>query len=403
MGVRTNLVARVEREREGKRKIFLPKMKQLITCLVIQLCHSSVIFINNSERPACSETEVCKPLSECPGALTSLKENQLRPKLCSFQIRSVSICCNKTDLKPSSEKQRCGVRNTAETFLEVSPNISDAQLQELIELNDGQMVLHVVGGGESEQNSLPWMAALGQKAPPLPAGVDWFCGGAYIGERLVLTAAHCIPEAASPRKLDLVRLGGHDLSLEHEVGAVDYGVERIFIHPSFSPATPHLNDIAILVLDHPVSQSEVSPVCLPSPDDEELLPGSPLTVAGWGARNERTGDYPDKLHEVAVEFSDQTSCAASYRQTLGVDIGKDVLCAGHPQGGHDACAGDSGGALLHQNPSTGVWRTVGIVSAGRGCGRREFPGLYTSLTSYLPWVDQVRQLLLQTVEVELQN
>jgi len=154
----------------------LLKMKQLITCLVIQLCHSSVIFINNSERPACSETEVCKPLSECPGALTSLKENQLRPKLCSFQIRSVSICCNKTDLKSSSEKQRCGVRNTAETFLEVSPNISDAQLQELIELNDGQMVLHVVGGGESEQNSLPWMAALGQKAPPLPAGVDWFCG-----------------------------------------------------------------------------------------------------------------------------------------------------------------------------------------------------------------------------------
>ena len=70
-----------------------------------------------------------------------------------------------------------------------------------------------------------------------------------------------------------------------------------------------------------VSQSTVSPVCLPSPDDEELLPGAPLTVAGWGARQERKGDYPDRLHEVTVEFSNQTSCAASYRH-LRVDIGQ---------------------------------------------------------------------------------
>ena len=42
--------------------------------------------------------------------------------------------------------------------------------------------------------------------------------------------------------------------------------------------------------------------------------------------------------------------------------GKDVLCAGHPQGGHDACAGDSGGALLHQNPSTGEQDIFRIIS-----------------------------------------
>ena len=42
----------------------------------------------------------------------------------------------------------------------------------------------------------------------------------FVGERLVLTAAHCIPEAATPRKLDLVRLGGHDLSLEYEVNKI---------------------------------------------------------------------------------------------------------------------------------------------------------------------------------------
>ena len=70
------------------------------------------------------------------------------------------------------------------------------------------------------------------------------------------------------------------------------------------------------------TQSDVSPVCLPSPGEEELRPGSPLTVAGWGARQERTGDFPDRLQEVTVEFSDQATCAANYRQLLGVDIGR---------------------------------------------------------------------------------
>ena len=66
----------------------------------------------------------------------------------------------------------------------------------------------------------------------------------------MLTAAHCIPEAGD-LDLEVVRLGGHDLSRQEEVGAVDYGVERVFIHPLYSSAEKHINDIAILVLDTP--------------------------------------------------------------------------------------------------------------------------------------------------------
>ena len=79
---------------------------------------------------------------------------------------------------------------------------------------------------------------------------------------------------------------------------------------------------------------------------------------------------------------------------LAVSAGRDVLCAGHPQGGRDACRGDSGGALLLQDPRTLSWTAVGVVSAGHGCGRREFPGLYTRLASYLAWIEEVRQLVL---------
>ena len=82
----------------------------------------------------------------------------------------------------------------------------------------------MVGGEEAEENSLPWMAALGAR---LTNGDNyWFCGGSFIGQRLVLTAAHCIPELGAGYSLDLVRLGAHDLSQDTEVGAVDYRVER---------------------------------------------------------------------------------------------------------------------------------------------------------------------------------
>jgi len=194
-----------------------------------------------------------------------------------------------------------------------------------------------------------------------------------------------------------VRLGGHDLSQDTEVGAVDYRVERILIHPLYSTGRIHTNDIAILVLDTPgggpVSQAGVVPVCLGSPQSEDLEVGSGLTVAGWGTLQENTRT-PDTLHQVVVEYSDQAKCAAAYKRLTGLDLGEGLLCAGHPQGGRDACRGDSGGALLHQNPRTLSWTAVGVVSSGHGCGRRDFPGLYTRLSTYLAWVDQVRQQVL---------
>ena len=69
-------------------------------------------------------------------------------------------------------------------------------------------------------------------------------------------------------------------------------------------------------------RTEVYPICLPSPE-YQLQPGAPLTVSGWGARNE-TGDFPDTLHEVSVELLPYTPCAESYRNLTGVDIGQSV-------------------------------------------------------------------------------
>jgi secreted trypsin-like serine protease len=81
---------------------------------------------------------------------------------------------------------------------------------------------------------------------------------------------------------------------------------------------------------------------------------------------------------------DSGSCVAAYRQSnkLPQGIISELICAGDPSGGKDACQGDSGGPLVYSNG--GVWNIVGIVAAGRDCGK--FYGLYTRVSAYHQWI-----------------
>ena len=54
--------------------------------------------------------------------------------------------------------------------------------------------------------------------------------------------------------------------------------------------------------------------------------------------------------------------------------------------GQDACAGDSGSPLVIPGDSAQEDVLVGIVSFGRGCGRPNFPGVYTRLSAFSDYV-----------------
>ena len=117
-----------------------------------------------------------------------------------------------------------------------------------------------------------------------------------------------------------------------------------------------------------------------------------MTVTGWGSLEEDSTKHPNILQEVTLPVITNAECKSKYDVYVnnGIRYGDLItsrtLCAGYPHGGKDSCQGDSGGP--------GIWRDsgrtylIGVVSWGIGCGRPEFPGVYTRVTAYMDWIQQ---------------
>lgn len=228
----------------------------------------------------------------------------------------------------------------------------------------------VLGGRPAAIEAWPWQVSLQYRK-------EHICGGSILDTSWILTAAHCFknnPVVQSWR----VKAGSRLLS-----GTATLAVEKVFLAEA-APASPKDNDIALVKLRSPLHLSASSkPVCLPY-FDEELHPGAPLWVTGWGYTREH-GKLSETLQEAKVKLIDTRSCnLAAYHG----DVTEKMLCAGLPQGGVDTCQGDSGGPLLYLHDR---WQVVGIVSWGQGCGTPSTPGVYTSVQAYLNWIYTVRR------------
>ena len=125
----------------------------------------------------------------------------------------------------------------------------------------------------------------------------------------------------------------------------------------------------------------VQPICLPDPTQD--YDNVSAVVTGWGRLNS-TGPQSDRLQEARVNTITNTACARSHGDHK---ITENMICAGAD--GRDACWGDSGGPLAVMGPN-GEYRQVGVVSWGnrRGCAIPGYPGVYTRVTSFLPWIRQ---------------
>lgn len=241
---------------------------------------------------------------------------------------------------------------------------------------DKQPDAKIIGGVDTRPGEFPWAAALEYLDSS-------YCGAVIVSDRIVLTAAHCLKKRVPIQ----VRVGGHNTS---EREGTELIPARAIVHPGYGKKSRNLgSDIAALRLIKRIKFQEfegrVAPACLYQP--LRLVDHLPVVAAGWGLTEEGGGEEKKSkvLQKVQLEVIPNVKCfkETGYR-VIENYMDETMLCAWGDK--RDACGGDSGGPLAFWEDETQKWLLVGIVSFGVGCGRRDYPGIYSSVASHLDWI-----------------
>ncbi|CAO2641363.1 Transmembrane protease serine 9 [Lemmus lemmus] len=221
----------------------------------------------------------------------------------------------------------------------------------------------IVGGLSAMSGEVPWQASLKE-------GSKHFCGATVVGDRWLLSAAHCFNQQVQVHlgTTSLLGVGGSPVKL---------GLRRVALHPRYNPGILDF-DVALLELARPlVFNKYIQPICLPLAIHKFPV-GRKCMISGWGNMQEGNATKPDILQKASVGIIEQKMCGALYNFSLT----DRMLCAGFLEGRVDSCQGDSGGPLACE------WVLTGVTSWGYGCGRPHFPGVYTRVAAVLGWIGQ---------------
>lgn len=308
---------------------------------------------------------------------------------------------------------------------QAEPNQAEAELEaaNLARSEEGGADDRIVGGSPAPAGSARWQAEIyttyryteqdtvedNRRAPAeryyLAAKENWEkihrCGGVYIGDNFVLTAAHCVSGNSQFGTSRRVRLRTQDL----RIPGLTYKIADWRVHAGFRNAEPYPNDIAILRIEADnlaVRGVDLRSLAIrpldPRLGDDPLTSADSLRVTGWGrtkAREEGQSEIArdgtrNRMSPGLLQINQRLDTAACEQREGYRDIlsGK-AICAMSTGRDQDSCNGDSGGPMTVARGRERV--LVGLVSWGRGCALPDMPAVYTDVSGYLTWIEEAKR------------
>lgn len=215
------------------------------------------------------------------------------------------------------------------------------------------------------------------------------CTASFISNRVLLTAAHCLPELAD---------GEMPKSLYVKIGVDAYGsgrrlkVDRVESHPDYNSET-YESDVAVIRLEQ--SFDEAVPLKLVRPKDLRGLSRiRSVQAIGFGRSNSGRGEEESYEGLGRMRTVDLRSVQTIDR-TSGGALADELLIQVDMNHGQGFCEGDSGGPALLK-AGRGRHGIIGVASTfesrgGSDCNRF---GYYTNVLPHLEWITgKVREIV----------
>ena len=207
------------------------------------------------------------------------------------------------------------------------------------------------------------------------------CSAVFLTKRILVTAAHCLPQNAE-KKIFVFPWLKYGLTMASLMESERYSTSVFRAHPSFNPlkssALETEGDLALVLLPRPSPHAR--PVKLPS-ENLKIEEGQELLILGSGLR--ALDPEESKLNSGTVRFkrfAEQDGATAPDKKFAYEPTSKKQTI----------CQGDSGGPALIREGSEFV--LVGIHSGGNGCEWWRPTSWTRSVSTFVPaYVNWIRE------------
>jgi endonuclease G len=230
----------------------------------------------------------------------------------------------------------------------------------------------IIGGEDVPPGGYPSCVCIGD-------ATRWFCSGALIGPRVVLTAGHC------GAGITRIMVAGNRVSPWLDSAARVIAVQSVYLHPEYR-APSNENDINLLIL---AEQANLPPVPLASSAQLQSAEGIELVGFGYNDPSRPLGFGTKR--QVHVPMAPILGLAPGENLTgleaqLGFHSAYEFV-AGRKGLGIDTCNGDSGGPAYLKDPTLGPL-LAGLTSRATRSGTQPCGdgGIYVRPDVFASWI-----------------